>query len=182
MPIHELFRYLETPLEIKKCLQGLKYNSIHIIVVQTKKDNIGDNFSINIADKEIIFHRLSKLNFLGENYCLEDGTSLLVEVTYRPDSYLASLSDKEIKERVSKDLQKLNFVQPEDITAIELKSFPYAYVVHDLDHQKNINLVLIYLRSMGIESCGRFAQFEYMNSDKVAENSQKLAKELNSRN
>jgi hypothetical protein len=38
--------------------------------------------------------------------------------------------------------------------------------------------VLSYLQSVGIESCGRFAEFEYMNSDKVAEHSQLLAKKL----
>lgn len=181
MPLHELFNYLPpAPGEIQQAVKNLKYNSIHIVVVQTKKDTIGDNFSVTIADKEIIFHRLSKLNFLGPAYCLPDGgSSLLVEITYRPGSSLAMLSSEQIKERVLQDLETLKLMQREDLLAIELRSFPYAYVVYDLDHQKNTAQVLDYLKSIGIRCCGRFAEFQYMNSDQVVEHSQNLAKELN---
>ena len=78
-----------------------------------------------------------------------------------------------------KGLNDCGFVEPSDITDIKVESHKYAYVIYDLMHRENTDKVLKYLRSIGIQSNGRFAEFEYMNSDKVAENSMKLAGELN---
>jgi len=180
MPLHELFKYIEAPNDILVALNDLKYNSIYIIAVQAKKDSIGDNFSLNFADKDTLFHRLSKLNFLGKEYCLKGGGStILLEVTFRPESYLASLGKEKIKQRVINDLAKLKLVSKEDIIDCEVRSFKYAYIIYDLDHRENKNRVLKYLLKLGIYCCGRFAEFEYMNSDKVVEHTQTLATKLN---
>ena len=86
---------------------------------------------------------------------------------------------EEIRKRVLEDLEKINFVKKKDVTGVEIRSFKYAYVIYDLDHRKNTDKVLNYLSGLGIYSAGRFAEFEYMNSDKVAEHSKALAEKLN---
>jgi len=180
MPIHELFKYIEATKEVTDTVNKLKYNSIYIVGVQAKKDKIGNKVSINVADKSIIFHRISKLNFLGDAYCLKDGgITLQLDITFRPNSYLASLGETKIKERVVNDLVRLDLVKKDDVTDVVIRKFKYAYPIYDLDHRKNTDFVLNYLRSIGIECTGRFAEFEYMNTDKVAEHSQNLAKKLN---
>ena len=72
MPLEELFKVLrlDQDLEfasVKATVEKLKYNSIHIAVCIFKKDNLGDNFAINVPDQDIIFHRVCKLNFLLKN-------------------------------------------------------------------------------------------------------------------
>ena len=179
MPIHELFTYIEAPEDIKNTVKNLLYNSIYICLVRAKKSAISDKLAIFLGDKDIIFHRLSNLNFLGEEYIAEGGKStLLAEITFRPGSYLSTLSEDRIKEEVVEGLEKCGFVENGDVEEVEVKRFKYAYVIYDLDHRKNTDKVLSYLQSVGIESCGRFAEFEYMNSDKVAEHSMELAKKL----
>jgi len=183
IPLHELFRYIEAPKEVLGVLNQLKYNSMYIVVVQAKKDNIGDNFTFTLADKNIIFHRLSKLNFLGESYCLPNGgTTVLVEITYRPNSELANKSQEEITEAVIHDLDKLNLIKREDVLATEVRNSKYEYVIYDLEHRKNADFILEYLLKMGIHCTGRFAEFEYLNSDAVADHSKKLAEKLNGEN
>jgi len=158
----------------------LKYNSIYIIAVQAKKDNVGDNGALYFADKDIIFHRITKLNFFGRHYRLKNNKStVLVEITYRPKSRLAGLKKEEIRQRVINDLDKLNLLKKKDVIAIDFKNFKYAYVIYDLSHRKNANYVLKYLSTKGIFCCGRFAEFEYLNMDAVVEHSYKLAKKLN---
>lgn len=180
MPLHELFRYLEAPTEIGSRLTRLLYNSIYIILVQVKKDQIGDHFALYIPDENVIFHRLSKLNFLGEEYRLPDGGStLLLEVTFRPESYLASLSKTEIIDRAIQDLVKIGFAHPEDILDTALHFEKYAYVIYDLDHRQNVDRTLAYLKEEGIRCAGRFAEFEYLNTDGVVERTLRLARELN---
>lgn len=181
MPLHELFNYLEPPMDVKEVLDELKYNSIYILALQSKKDNLKDNFVLNFADKNIIFHRLSKLNFLGENYQLQDGGStILAEITYRPNSYLDSLGNEAIKQKVVDDLDRLDLVKKDDITALDLKRFKYAYVIYDLSHRKNTDRLLKYLSEIGIYCCGRFAEFEYLNMDGIIDHSYKLSEKLNS--
>ena len=42
-----------------------------------------------------------------------------------------------------------------------------------------LKTVLDYLSEQNIRCCGRFAEFQYMNSDQVVEHTIRLAKELN---
>jgi len=180
MPIHELFKYIEATTDVKGTLDKMLYNSIYIVLVRATTDTIGDRFSVIVPDKDIIFHRLSKLNFLGKEYIPEDGKStLLIEITFRPQSYLSTLSEQQIKDEVIKDLDVCGFVKMDDIDDIIVKRYKYAYVIYDLLHRYNTDKVLDYLKSIGIESNGRFAQFEYLNSDQIAVNSMNLARKLN---
>lgn len=180
MPLHELFKYLTAPKEVVTAIDSLLYNSIHIIVLHLKRDSIGNHFALYIPDPDIIFHRLSKLDFLGESYCREgDASTLMAEVTYRPGSYLGSLDRKAIEERVIGDLEKLGFIKAEDVVSVDTRTEKYAYVIYDLDHRKNADLVLSWLREQRIDSVGRFAEFEYLNTDGVVEHTLALARRIN---
>ena len=180
IPLHELFVYLSPPPEVAHALSQLKYNCIHIVAIHLKKDAIGEHFAIYFPEPIIIFHRLSKLNFLGEAYCHEGGgTTLMAEVTFRPESYLGTLDIAAIEKQVVDDLVSLGMIEKGDIVSVDTRTAKYAYVIYDLDHRKNADLVLDYLKSIGIRCAGRFAQFEYLNTDGVVENTLKLARELN---
>ena len=180
IPLHELFKLMQAPDNIRAALDRLLFNSIHVVVLHVKRDKIGNHFALYIPSPDILFHRLSKLNFLGENYCRGDESStLMAEVTFRPESYLSSLDRATIEKRVADDLVKLGFINHEDIVSIETRSERYAYVIYDLAHRKNVDYILDYLRKNGIDCVGRFAEFEYLNSDGVVEHTLKLAERLN---
>jgi protoporphyrinogen oxidase len=181
MPVHELFRYVAPPpKDIERALQSLLYNSIYIVIVQVKKDTIGNHFALYLPDKDIIFHRLSKLDFLGPQYHLpEGGSTLMAEVTFRPGSHLSHLSQNEITGQVIRDLARCGFIHPDDILETAIRMEKYAYVIYDLNHRRNVDNVLDYLQQQGIESVGRFAEFEYLNTDGVVERTLKLARRIN---
>jgi protoporphyrinogen oxidase len=180
MPLHELFNYLSAPDNVKRALAALRYNSIHIIVLKLAQDNIGDNFAVNTAERSIIFHRLSKLNFLGESYKPEDGGSfVMAEVTFRPDSELAALDGDALIARVTDDLQRLGLAEKSAVRDAVCKTFKYAYVIYDLDHKRNKSAVVNYLAEAGITCCGRFAEFEYLNMDAIIAHAHAAAQKLN---
>ena len=179
-PIHEFMRYFSCPESLNKALVSLLYNSIYIVMVKVKKDTIGEHFALYVPEKSILFHRVSKLNYLGSDYCPEDGsTVLMAEVTFRPGSHLATLSQAEIEKQVVQGLEECGFIKLDDVQEVVTKYEKYAYVIYDLDHRKNIRIALDYLESLGIKSVGRFAEFEYLNTDGVVENTLKLARKLN---
>ena len=40
-----------------------------------------------------------------------------------------------------------------------------AYVIYDLAHRENTQRIKDYLRTLRIEACGRFGEWEYLNMD-----------------
>lgn len=176
IPLHELFKYLNPPAEVKQALDDLKYNSIYITALKVKKDNMGSNYVVNFADKKTIFHRISKVGFLGKNYRYEDKTSCLVaETTCGNGSLLSKMNKSELSALICDDLHKTGLISKKDILKTKVRKFKYAYVIYDLNHKKNVSTVMNYLKSAGVYCCGRFAEFKYLNMDAVVSGSFKLA-------
>ena len=181
MPIHELVKLLEdVPASIRDAAEQMFYNSIYIILINVKEDMIGEHFSVMIPQQDVIFHRISKLDFLGEHYHLKDSASLLLEITYREGDKYNQMSQSQLIDRCIDDLVKIGFIESREmVNFTDFHREKYAYVIYDLNHRRHTDMVLNYFRSLGIESSGRFAEFEYMNSDKVIEYSINLAEKIN---
>ena len=181
MPIHELMLLLPgVPEEIQASVRQLRYNSIYIIIVNVAADTLGDNFSITIPDPDILFHRANKLDFMGGAYHKENSSTLLLEVTFREGDIMSQMSEAEVVERCVNDLVKIKFIANQgDVNFTDVHKEKYAYVMYDLGHRANTNRVLGYLREQGIESLGRFAEFEYVNSDQVIGRAMVLAEKMN---
>lgn len=177
MPLANLFSTFDFPVPetVQKSLQGLKYNSMYYGVIIFSKDFAGNNFSINIPSSDIIFHRISKLNFLEEH----ENSGFLFEITYRANSNLASLSKDEIREKILDGFEMMKLAYRKDFLDFDLKSVEKSYVIYDIDHRKNTDSVLEYLAALDIFCCGRFAEHEYLNMDHVIERAMKLAEKIN---
>lgn len=168
------------PEAVIKSVRDLKYNSIIVTIINTNTDNLGDHFAIMIPDKDIIFHRVSKLNFLGDGYGAgDDSTNLMVEITYPNHSPVGKMSNFEIERKIVEDLEKIQVIDHRrQINSMETRRFEYAYVVYDLNHKKNINLVRNYFIHQGMKLCGRFGEFEYLNMDAVIRHAKALSDDI----
>jgi len=176
----EVYNKTSIPKKVIKAVKDLKYNSIVIACVNVKKDNLSNNFAITVPDKDIIFHRVSKLNFLGDTYCRKDGsTTLMVEITYRANSIVDKMNDEAITKKIVNELEKVKFINSRwDVNFIDIKRLEYAYVIYDLNHRKNMDLIKKYFTSQGIKLCGRFGEFEYLNMDTVIKYAKELSKKI----
>ncbi len=168
--------YDRSPEDVTEAAKALRYNSIVIALADLKVDKAGDNFAFMTADKEVVFHRLSKIDFLGEAYGKGTGANLMVEVTYRHGDLIDGMPDSELLTRITAGLEKTGFIDtPEDINRIVIKRFEYAYVIYDIEHRKNMDRILGYFRSEGLDLNGRFGEFEYLNMDAVIRHSMQLS-------
>lgn len=177
LPVTDLLKLLQVdmPSDIKEKGCYLKYNSLITVLLSFDKDNIGDNFALNFPDKNIIFHRLSKLNSLGDAYSIGNSSTLLAEISYRSGDLTEKMNDEEILSRVVNDLQKLSLVPQLKPNFHQLVRTKYAYVIYDIKHKENTSAVKEFLSSIGIHLLGRFSQFEYINMDKALELSKTLS-------
>lgn len=169
-----------TPEGIKEAVRDLRHNSIVICVLNLKRDNIGDTLAVYIPDKEIIFHRLSKMNFLMPS--MDKGsTTLMAEITYRKGDTVDKMSDDGVLKQVLDDLEKAGFIDAKsDLNFSEVRRFEYAYVIYDLNHRRNMKVIKdFYETKMQLVLCGRFGEFEYLNMDTVIEHSMEKAEHIN---
>jgi protoporphyrinogen oxidase len=182
IPIPELVCRIEPPPPpaVAAAAQDLKFNSIAICMLHVRGDHLGDNFAVMVPDRDIIFHRLSKLDFLlppedadgGAPVC-GSGSRIMAEVTYRASSPTARMSDAALLDRIVADLARLKFIDgPGDVLAREVLRQRYAYVIYDLNHRPNVQTVQKHCEDeLGILLHGRFGEFNYINMDAVIERS-----------
>jgi protoporphyrinogen oxidase len=165
--------------EVNVASSDLKYNSIKIFLINVKKNVAGKNFAFMIPDKDIIFHRISKLDFLGKNYSIKDTTSFLVEITYRNGDLISRLSKKQILHKIYLGLKKLKFLNKKsDINFYDYKKFKYAYVIYDKNHRKNVDTIKNFFKKEKIDVAGRGGSWEYLNSDQVIYQASMIAKKF----
>lgn len=170
----------DMPEEIVKIVDDLKYNSIIVAVINVDKDHIGNHFAVMIPDEDIMFHRVSKLNFLGDTYRHNDSsTTLMVEITYVKNDHIDKMSITELKGKIIEGLKKVNFIEEKTcIHFMEIKKFEYAYVIYDLNHKHHMGLISRFFSDAGIRLCGRFGEFEYLNMDHVIRHAKALSKKI----
>lgn len=181
MPVHELVRVYENVDEkIRQVVNQLRFNSIYICFVRLPYDLCGENFAFMIPDKDVIFHRISKMDFLGEAYHHEkDEASYMVEITYREHDQIDVLSIGELKEKVAFGLCRTGLAKNvQDVEFIDITKYPYAYVIYDLEHKKNMASVRNYFSKEEVVLNGRFGNFEYWNMDRVLRESLELSKKI----
>ena len=180
IPLNELYLLTDKKNNfLKKTSKNLLYNSIKIITLKIKGNFGGNNFAFMIPDKEIIFHRISKLNFLGKNYSQKNYTYFQIEITYRKNDQIYKMKNKELKIKIIKDLISLKFLnKSKDMVKYDLRDFKYAYVIYDLNHRKNVDTLINHYKKNYIICSGRFGSWEYLNSDQAIKQSKNLSKKI----
>ncbi len=182
MPANEFSHIYEDnnkPQEILDIADNLRYNSIAICIVNVSKDYAGDNYAFMVADKNVKFHRISKLDFMGEHYHKDGTATYMAEITYRKNDLNDKASDKELTQKVIEGLETIGFIDSkDDVNFTDLKRFEYAYVIYDLKHRQNMDAIKEYFASQGVYLNGRFGSFEYLNMDAIIKQSKNLAENI----
>ena len=166
MPVQHLMSSLDgVPREVKNAADALKYNSLVCV-------NIGINASVPgiswlyVPDPAV--GRTNRISFPSgySRHGAPDGCSaILAEITHQPGDNVADMTDDELISEVVDMLQSMQILHNDQIVCSSVERQPYAYVVYDLNYQKNIAIVKEYCKEIGIPLVGRFAQFEYLNMD-----------------
>ena len=180
IPLNEFHSYFKKNEKIKKISKKLQYNSIIIAMVNIKGNIGGNNFALMVPNKNIIFHRISKLDFLGKNYSVKNSTTFQIEITYKNNSKISKMNNDEIFKKIFLGLKELNFIKNQsDVNFKDLKKFKYAYVIYNLSHRNSVDKLLNFYKKKGIDFLGRWGSWEYLNSDQVILQAYNMSKEFN---
>jgi protoporphyrinogen oxidase len=166
MPVQHLLPCLDgVSRDVKNAADALKYNSLVCV-------NIGITGSVPeiswlyVPDPAV--GRTNRISFPSgySRHGAPGGCSaILAEITHQPGDDVADLTDDELINEVVDMLESMHILHKDQIVYTSVERQPFAYVVYDLDYQKNIAIVKEYCKEIGIPLIGRFAQFEYLNMD-----------------
>lgn len=171
--------YADATPELEKTVDDLRYNSIAISFVKTPYDLCGENYAYMIPDKDVIFHRISKMDFLGDAYHRDGEATYMVEVTYRANDRVDLMSDEAFREKITQGMVDIGFArETEDVSIIDITKYEYAYVIYDLNHTPNMEKIRDFYQDAGIILNGRFGNFEYWNMDRILRESFELVKRI----
>lgn len=181
IPVQQLTAaYAAATTELKHCVNDLRYNSITISFIKTPYDLCGENYAYMIPDKNVVFHRISKMDFLGDAYHHKGEATFMVEVTYRANDQVDLMSEDVFRQNVAQGMVDIGFAKrAEDVSFIDITKYEYAYVIYDLNHTRNMEKIRSFYQSAGIILNGRFGNFEYWNMDRILRESFELSKRLN---
>ncbi|WP_435163264.1 protoporphyrinogen/coproporphyrinogen oxidase [Candidatus Pelagibacter bacterium nBUS_25] len=180
IPLNEFHSYFNKNKKIKEISKKLQYNSIIIAMVNIKGNIGGNNFALMVPNKNIIFHRISKLDFLGKNYSVKNSTTFQIEITYKNNSKISKMNDDQIFKMIFLGLKELNFIKNQsDVNFKDLKKFKYAYVIYNLSHRNSVDKLLNFYKKKGIDFLGRWGSWEYLNSDQVILQAYNMSKDFN---
>jgi len=180
MPIMDALGYFENvPQEVQDALHGLRYNALRLGFVAVNNEALMDKSAIYIPDPTVLPHRVCYMGFFSPNVVRPGTSSLVAETTTPPGGAIDRLSDAAFVERLVDDLDRVGIIRKQDVILAETRRIEYAYPVYDRHYGKNVATLRQYFRSLGIDQLGRFAEFDYINSDECIHRAMNLAKRLN---
>jgi protoporphyrinogen oxidase len=182
LPIHELLKvWKDAPAEVHETVKPLRYNSLLNVLIGCNTDPGHNYTALYVPDPELLFHRLSFPKAFGEKCVPPGSSSIMAEITSNEGDGIWELSDDALLERVIGEVEGIGFVDRASIAYKRVARFTYGYPVYDLEYRANVTAMRDAVARTGLRLLGRFAQFDYINSDVCVERALALANELRSR-
>lgn len=176
LPLPDLVELVDdAPQEVRRAAGALVFTSLVCMGIGVKRPRVSDKHSIYYPEKNLLFNRISFPMNMAASTAPRGRSSILAEVTVRkgerPDLEKAG-------DRIVSDLLKTGILRRgDDIDYREARTYSHGYVVYDLDHRRNVDLIHGYLRGIGILPAGRFGEWEYHNMDKSILSGRRAAEE-----
>ena len=179
IPIHELLKiWKDAPAGAHQSAAKLRYNSLVNIMIGCDSDPGHNYTALYVPDPEIMFHRLSFPKAFGEKCVPTGGSSIMAEITTNEGDGIWETSDDALIARAVDEIEKIGFVDRKSVVYTRVVRFLYGYPVYDLDYRRNVTEMRDAVAATGLHLLGRFAQFDYINSDVCIERALALAGEL----
>lgn len=164
LPLFLIINLLDkSPQEIAETSVNLEYNTIYAVNLGIDRENLLDFHWVYYPEDDYIFHRISfPMNFAKSN-APEGKSSITAEIScskYKPVRYDSLI------EYTIRDLNKAEVLREDDgIIVKNVRTLCPAFVIYDLNHRKNVDLIYNFLEENDIYPCGRFGEWEYLNMD-----------------
>jgi UDP-galactopyranose mutase len=166
MPLPQLVRLLgdAAPPPVRAAALGLRHVSVRCVNLGVAREHITDKHWVYYPE-DTVFHRI----FVQGNaspYCNPPGGfGLTCEITYSPDKPLPC-DGAALIQRCVDDCVRVGMLRPDDRLLVGNQlDMPCAYVVYDHQRAAHVRTIRDWLTQHDIILAGRYAEWEYYNSD-----------------
>jgi protoporphyrinogen oxidase len=182
MPVHEAVGCFDgVPAEVLEALRGLRYNALRVAFLAVNNESLMDKSAVYIPEPTVRPHRVCYMGFFSPHLVRPGTSSLVAETTTRPGDEVDRLGDDEFLDLVVSDLDRAGILRREDVILRDTRRVEYGYPVYDRHYSGNVAAIRRYFAALGIDLLGRFAEFDYINSDECIHRALALAERLNAR-
>jgi protoporphyrinogen oxidase len=179
IPIGTLFSALgEVPTPVRAAADGLRYNSLRVALVGVKGTDLPAYTALYVPEPKSLYHRVCYNRVFSPDLVPSGHSSVSCEITVSPGSDLDSWSDERLLERVVDDLVRDGVLARESIVYRAVHREVYAYVIYTTGYNDRVKAIRQYTESRGIHLAGRFAEFQYVNTDACVRRALDLSRQL----
>jgi protoporphyrinogen oxidase len=179
LPIHELSRVWDGfPDAAREALGRLRYSSLLNVLIGLEEDRGYPYTALYIPDPAIPFHRLSFPKAFSEHSAPAGGSAMMAEITCDEGDALWGLDDATLAQQTVDHLERMGLVSPGAATYRRVMRFRYGYPIYDHAHAEQTRRLKDAVAAAGVHLLGRFAEFDYINSDVCVERAMRLAGSL----
>ena len=159
LPLPEILNMLqEIPEDVRKAGTQLKCTCGYQVSVGLKTKNIPPYLWWYIYDEDILPARVYSPSLKSPDNVPWGCSSLQMEIYCKKNKY----TKEELVNRSVGKLVKLGIIKQEDILFVDVRFEKYANVVFDSNIYNARKVVRDYLSSLGIETIGRFGEWDYL--------------------
>lgn len=133
----------------------------YLISIGLRNKNIPPYLWWYIYDEDILPARVYSPSLKSPDNVPEGCSSLQLEIYCEKDQY----SKEELYNHSVKRFIELGIIKEEDILFTDVRFEPYANVIFDHNIYEDRKIVRDYLHGVGIETIGRFGEWDYLWSD-----------------
>jgi protoporphyrinogen oxidase len=169
LPLKEAPQIFDLSEEAFKAAEKLDYNSVVVTGLGLRRPAPKQHW-VYVPDKQAIFHRYAWVSNYGED-SLPGRAALIAEVTLPPR---CSLDLDKVKAEVVRGFEELDIAREEEVEVVAVWFHRYGYPVYTLTHSQDVAMLEAALTEMHVETFGRWGNWQYWNTDRIFEESQKL--------
>lgn len=166
LPLPEIVKMIKnTPAEVIEAGKNLKYTSGYLVSLGFKRKDIAKDLWFYIYDEDILAARVYSPSLKSKDNVPEGCSSLQAEIYCANDEEIPSKDA--VLENTIKKLSKICSFNENEILVKDIRFEKYVNVIFDHRIYENRQVVLNYLKSVGIKTIGRFGKWEYFWTDQA---------------
>ncbi|TDJ69756.1 MAG: hypothetical protein E2O39_11205 [Planctomycetota bacterium] len=166
----------DMPTGVADAMRRLEYNSLVCVLIALDRPEHPDLSWIYLPHaNQGPANRVTYMSNYAPGNAPAGQTSLMAEVTWRGGEQPPGA---ELTDAIVDGLVQAGLLTRDEILFTDRSEVPQAYVVFDHDYARKRSAALGWLESQGLHTLGRFARFEYDNSDQCVIKARELAASL----
>ena len=152
--------------DVLEAASSLGYRDLVIAAVAVDKPVVTDLSWVYVPVENIPFGRIHEPKVWSPAMAPGDSTLLVLEYfCFRGDS-LWNSTDEQIMEHSRVGLQKLGFIEPEEVSEGWVLRIPGAYSLFEIGYEEHVRVLMDYFSAFeNLVIAGRSGKFSYLNMD-----------------